>query len=191
MDLKMTKQMKKLNQKFRSIIATTIMCTMIGQNAYAFTADDFSKAGQTVVGLIKSVTDIQSQQAQITNQAQTVGNTQNLMRSFQPQFGPAQFFPECPAPQRLSNMPIGACEAPIPTTEGLSKLMSFQTLAKMSSFEYERASLGSIECIQNQMKAFNLNFTRMQNNLKNLQDQLKQQSQQFRDENDKESSIHV
>lgn len=161
-------------------MATLIMCSMI-QTSYGAEASPWANAGNAIRQTMQSYVDQRGQGINQQIQQSAMARQQQMMSSMKPQVGPAQFFPECPVLQRITNMPDPACEASSINPAELGQMMGIQSMAKMAAKEYEKSTLGSLECIANRQKVFDSQLIDFQNSLKAMQDQLKQESQIFRD----------
>lgn len=177
--------MKKTKQRLHSLAATMIISSMIQSSFAGTTLDTVKQVGGMMTGLMNTYVQGQTQQSQAMMQQNAAIQAQRMMSTMKPQMGPAKFFPECPVLQRITNLPANACTTSSMNPADVTTMMAFETLAQLSSQEYERSSVGSIECINTQQKAFNSQLIDYQNNLKRLQDQLKKDAQVFRDNNKK------
>ncbi len=177
--------MKKTKERLHSLAATLIISSMIQSSFAGTTLDTVRQVGGVMSGLMNTYIQGQTQQSQAMMQQNAAIQAQRMMSTMKPQMGPAKFFPECPVLQRITNLPANACTTSSMNPADITTMMAFETLAQLSSQEYERSSVGSIECINTQQKAFNSQLIDYQNNLKRLQDQLKKDAQVFRDNNKK------
>lgn len=191
MDFKMKKTKQKLRSKLRSVMATLIVSSMI-QTSFAagagsgWTTQDTKTALGGVTQILGQYVQMRGQNMNMQIQQAANARTQQMMMSMQPQVGPAQFFPECPVLQRISNMPDknSVCTGSSTNPADVGQMSAIQGMAAMASKKYESARLTSLECIANRQKAFDGQLVDFQNRLQAMADQLKQDSQTFRDNTD-------
>lgn len=104
-----------------------------------------------------------------------------------------KFFPECPLPASMSNMPQNVCSAASPDPMAISSMITYESIAKswvnyydqMSNEASNSAVPFGLKCLQDKQKAVDSQITEMINNLTRLQDRLNQDKQVFRDNNKK------
>jgi hypothetical protein len=199
--IKMKKTKQKLRSKLRSVMATIIMSSMI-QTTFAATAappSSSSWTSQDTGNIFSAVLQTGNQFIQMRGQNMSIeiqqaaaARTRSMMSTMQPQMGPAQFFPECPVLQRISNIPDknSVCIAPPDLSNKnaiaskMGEMEAYQNMAAMSARKYENSKLQSIECINGRQKNFDAQLMEFQNRLRAMADQLKQDSQTFRDNTD-------
>ncbi len=104
-----------------------------------------------------------------------------------------KFFPECPLPASMSNMPQNVCSAATPDPMAISSMITYESIAKSWTNYYDQMSNEAsnstvpfgLKCLQDKQKAVESQITEMINNLTRLQDRLNQDKQIFRDNNKK------
>lgn len=104
-----------------------------------------------------------------------------------------KYFPECPLPASMSNMPQNVCSAATPDPNQIAQMITYESIAKgwvnyfdqMMNEASNSATPFGLKCLQDKQKALDSQLVEMVNNLTRLQDQLNKDKETFRLNNQK------
>ncbi len=158
----------------------------IGQFAYALDPNDV-RTGVNIVGHIGS--QILQNKADMIKKQIAENERLEIQRLMQPRMQGNRYFSECQLPSSQQNLPQNVC-APTNDPYKIATMYNYETEAKKVVNFYdqmmnEATSLTNVgvACINHQKKNFDSQMTEMINNLTRLQDELKAQSQLFKEQN--------
>lgn len=102
-----------------------------------------------------------------------------------------KYFPECPLPASMSNMPQNVCSSASPNPSQISSMITYESISKgwvnyydqmMNEASNMEVPFG-LKCLQDKQKALSSQIAEMVNNLTRLQDQLNKDKEIFRANN--------
>lgn len=104
---------------------------------------------------------------------------------------PAKYFPECSVPASMSNFPANACESTTPDPNQIASMLTYESISQgwMNYYDQMKNEASNstvptgLRCLKDKQAAMKSQLTEMMNNLQRMQDQLKKDSQVFRDNN--------
>ena len=105
----------------------------------------------------------------------------------------SKFFPDCPLPASMSNMPQNICANATPEPAQISQMITYETIANTWTNYYDQmmntasnaaAPIG-LKCLEDKQKNMDSQIIEMMNSLQRLKDRLNQDKQIFRDNNKK------
>ncbi len=161
---------------------------------------DILNVAQAAVGVYGQFLGMKQQTIMQQIQAQ---KNQQLMQSMSPNCRKpdgtscytvaGKYFPECPLPASMSNMPQNVCSAATPDPNQIANMITYESIAKgwvnyfdqmMNEASNASAPFG-LKCLQDKQKALDSQLIEMVNNLTRLQDQLNKDKETFRLNNQK------
>jgi hypothetical protein len=105
----------------------------------------------------------------------------------------SKFFPDCPLPASMSNMPQNICANATPEPAQISQMISYEAIANTWTNYYDQmmntasnaATPIGLKCLEDKQKNMDSQIIEMMNSLQRLKDRLNQDKQIFRDNNKK------
>lgn len=199
------KNLKRLTKAF----AVHAMIFSLLQTSFVFnvqaapgdvTSKDILGIAQIAVGTYGQFLGMKQQTIMQQIQAQ---KNQQLMQSLSPNCRKpdgtscytvaGKYFPECPLPASMSNMPQNVCSAATPDPNQIANMITYESIAKgwvnyfdqMMNEASNTATPFGLKCLQDKQKAMDSQLIEMVNNLTRLQDQLNKDKETFRLNNQK------
>lgn len=182
--------MKKNKRMYKKLMVNALVLSLIQAHtiplSYATTPEDF-ETGIKIFGNISN--NVLAQKNQMRMQQLAQEQAIQLQKQFTPKYGPSKYFPECQMPMAMPNLPKDVCQMSMDPAK-VSLMYAYEKMSSNMMNYYDqlvneatRVPNVGISCMQNQTKKFDDQMTEMINNLTRLQTQLKEEAQQFRENN--------